>query len=193
MTTTESPDRWYVNVDLWDHRTGTRRSADATITEDGDLAEEALDAVMAVMVRADQHERFLAYAENLAAAHGGGDGRAAALVLEVKCGRHRDAEVLDRVVTLMDEADWMPTAEGGPVARVAALLELVRSAEPMRPGPASESGEESAGAGDLPRSLGEPVGEDPADEAGATWRGRPVEQVDLPVSGGDVAADVRDR
>lgn len=173
--TEEKPDRWYVSVDLWDHETGTRRSADATITEGGDLAEEALDAVMAVMVRAGQHEHFMTHVETLAAERS--DGRPSAVLLEVKCGRHRDAEVLDRLVGVMDDAGWMKGAEVGPVARVRALLDLVASAEPMRAAPVTSDGDAEEG---LPRTLREPAGEDPADEAPETFRGRPVEQVDLP-------------
>lgn len=177
-------DRWYFDVTIHDEKTGARRSANSYVVDGADPADELLNVLMSAATSADLGTAVVRRMEQTV----GGD-----IVFDMRCGAdHGAAANLERITALLDRFDWMNGAT--PLARVDALVRLTgrtpreeqpdgERAEP-EPAPAEEPepvAAEGPEDGELPRSLAEPEGEDPADEAPETFRGRPVRDVDLPV------------
>ncbi|NUT90814.1 MAG: hypothetical protein HOY78_02175 [Saccharothrix sp.] len=198
MTETEKPDRFYVDVTIHDHESGARRSVTSTITEDGDLAEELLEAVLAVAATVGHRDHLLAHVAELAGRHATTSDKDALLgvvlrslyrqpnvvAVGVETGR---TDELDRVVGLLDEADWLQGRE--PHERVEALLDAARTGQglsaevPHRTDSPSSAERKAEDAPEpMPRSLAEQEGEDPADDKSflGPRAARPVRDVHLP-------------
>jgi hypothetical protein len=206
MTETENkPDRFYVDVTVHDYVSGARRSVNSTITEDGDLAEELLDAVVAVATAVGHRGHMLGHLEAMGKASiaaGKRDVLRALLenlpshvvAVDVKTDR---TEELDQVVALLDGADWLRGRDPRErVGQLLSILRVVREWEEKNPHEKVEVWKDAArakrdaedapepAAEPMPRSLAEPAGEDPADDGSflgpRASRPRPVRDVHLP-------------
>lgn len=173
-------DRWYFDVTIHDEQTGARRSANSYVVDGTDPAGELLNVLMSAATSADLGTAVVRHMEQTV----GGD-----IVFDMRCGTdHGAAANLERITALLDRFDWMNGAP--PLARVEALAKLTgRTPRDERPdgdhAEAAPAGSEPAAADDpedrdLPRSLSDPEGDDPADAADGTYRGRLVQDVELP-------------
>lgn len=159
------PDRWYLDITINDERTGVRRSVNTYLPDDGNAAKELLEMVMGAAISAGLGTKLVDHMRQVT-------GGVTTVRMECPGGHEAEAE-LERIVSALDGAGFGHAGAPAHLRVIALLAQRDAATMPARPE-----------AGPLPRTLVEPEGDDPANDAVEWIDGRPVRDVGLPVDGG---------